>query len=690
MSEEEVIKRVKVDASGAVQGLTQYTGGLNDVTQATQVAAEASGKVSAAAKDTLQSLDELRSKLDEVKKAEDAFVQSVVGGTQASEDEERASTARRAEITRLEAALVAASTAEAKVTESVQARAVAMAAADTPAKAQVQTLADRRAQLQALVAQETAFQQTLIEGKHVTDEQIDAAGERQDKIRALTRELGQQQAAERAAAQMVSKHADSILDATKAEAKREQTIEEMRRELIELTKAEMAANDRLRAGQASSAEARGEAAKRQARIEDLTDRLARQRAAEERANAAVADSTRRLKDQTGILSDAKGEILDMVKSWGSYAAIAGAVVTTINAISDAAQKSNEALVALGKSTRSLATNIGGKRADQVVGQITDVAIQEQLSPEARNQLIEFAAGFSDLNPTANNDQIMNSVRRAARFSRATGVGGDQAMRLIDTMQKRLGIGEDQAYSAATTMLTGGFSADNLNSVLQKVGGRGGMEFLAMLSAARSEGLDPEAVSKSIPGMLESLTRTENGRVAKPLARAGVTQDMDVLQRMETLFSALDSGRISRAQFEEAFGGAASVQVAEPIRRAMAGGKVDQARQALVDPAAMDAAIVRQDESASVTAANRAQQNQMRTRAASERSSLSGAWQAWEAITTNLAEQGGGSAKWGALTAGLGADRVVQMTINNITNINPITNASDPLHSDSGRRNQGRD
>jgi len=338
--------------------------------------------------------------------------------------------------------------------------------------------------------------------------------------------------------------------------------------------------------------------------------------------------------------------------------------------------------------RGLAVNVGGKRSDELMGEINAIATNNKFNTQGRAQLVEAATALTDFRPDATNDQITATLGNLAMFQRATGVGGQEGFRTINSLQANLGLAEDEAVDVATTLVNSGFEAQTVQQLAERGGNVGGLDFMALLLAARGQGLNVAQSGEQVETLIGALTRRgADGGLAPELADLGVNGNMSLTQRLAFLSEGRRSGRVSRGQFERAIGGAQNLKVVAPLQRALASpGALASARATLGDDQAVENAIAALLESDTVQSQESADARELRRQRATEESGASGLGEGMDELITRLAEEGGGSAKLGLVRRlfrnsqlGIGLDL---LRGNTISPLDPLGNEGNPPAPDS--------
>jgi hypothetical protein len=275
------------------------------------------------------------------------------------------------------------------------------------------------------------------------------------------------------------------------------------------------------------------------------------------------------KEKVGVIDRLTGGI----RQWGAaLLGVASPLAAVIFAMRQMAAEGREALsviVNLGKATRNLAGNVGGRVADQTVAEINKVALGMSFTKEGRNQLVAAAGRFTDLSPKAGADDIRRFVHAAATLQRGVPeAGGAVGADLLVTMGKSLNMSPERAADLAALAVSSGYDPASLQQTVQRFGPMGGTELISLLVAAKGEGLVGDSQRQAM-GFLANLDqRDERGRLARPLRAAGITDKMSMPARMEALFAARRSGALSEGQFMAAIGGVQNLQFVAPLESAL--------------------------------------------------------------------------------------------------------------------------
>jgi len=387
-----------------------------------------------------------------------------------------------------------------------------------------------------------------------------------------------------------------------------------------------------------------------AETDDATRKLREHGDAVQDADRKV-DQAGRTADETrgrfGKLSDSLGGV---VRGWIGLAAVAGAIIGFFRELGSAAREAAQAVQDVGRGMRGLAVNVGGERADALMGQINAIARDNRFNAAGRGQLVEAATAITDFRPDATNDQITATLGNLAMLQRATGVGGQEGFRTINSLQANLGLAEDEAVDVATTLVNSGFEAQTVQQLAERGGNVGGLDFMALLLAARGQGLNVAQSGEQVETLIGALTRRgADGGLAPELVDLGVNGNMSLTQRLAFLSEGRRSGRISRGQFERAIGGAQNLKVVAPLQRALASpGALASARATLGDDQAVENAIAALLQSDAVRAQEAADARELQRQRAIEESGLGGLGERLDEAGTTFSDAGGGSATLGFL------------------------------------------
>ena len=355
---------------------------------------------------------------------------------------------------------------------------------------------------------------------------------------------------------------------------------------------------------------------------------------------------------SGSLSRLSGSFGNLLSSWFGIAAVATAIIGFFKELAASAAESARAVADLGRGMRGLAANIGGERADRVLSGINAIARDMRFGPEGRSQLVEAAGALTDFREGLSNEQIDASLRNLAMLQRATGVGGQEGFRTANALQANLGLSESEAVDAATTLLNSGFEASTVQQLAERGGNVGGLEFMALILAARSKGLNIAQSGRQSETLVAALNRRgPDGGLAPELARAGVTDQMGLVARLGAISSARAAGTITQGQFDAAIGGAQNIDLVAPLQRAMADpAALARARLSLRDDRAVETAVDSILQSSYVQAAEEADALELIRQRASEESGRAGLGQFIDTSGTVLQDAGGGSKTVGFWTA----------------------------------------
>lgn len=385
--------------------------------------------------------------------------------------------------------------------------------------------------------------------------------------------------------------------------------------------------------------------------EEVERKLKDVAAAEEHVGKQAVDSGRQADEASrghsrfrraidGVGSSIRG----LTTSWLGLAALTGAILAFFRELASAAAASAQAIADIGRGMRGLAVNVGGERADTLLGEINAIARDSKFDTEGRAQLVEAATALTDFRPDATNDQIVASLKNLAMLQRATGVGGQEGFRTVNSLQANLGLAEDESVDVATTLLNSGFEAQTVQQLAERGGNVGGLDFMSLILAARGKGLNVAQSGEQIETLIGSLTRRgADGGLAPELAGLGVTGNMTLNQRLAFLVQARDSGQISRGQFETAIGGAQNLKIVSPLARALTDpAAMTSARAQLGDDQAVENAIAALLESEAIQAEERANARDLQNQIATEESGMGGIGETIDEVNTTVKDAGGGS------------------------------------------------
>ena len=407
----------------------------------------------------------------------------------------------------------------------------------------------------------------------------------------------------------------------------------------------------------------------------------------------MGDEAESASKKTGILSSAFG---GMIAQFVGFAAIGSTIIGTFKEIAAEALRAATAVKEVGDATRGLSANIGGRRAQQIFGQVTTIAAENRFSVAGRAQLLEGVSALTDAQPNLNNTQIVASARNLALLQRATGVGGKQGFSVVQSLQANVGLSESQAVDTAASLLNSGFDASAVEDIVSRGGNVGGLEFVALASAARQTGLAPGDAGRALPTLIGALNqRDERGNLASSLTSLGITEDQTLTQRLAFLDAQRAAGAISQGAFEKATGGAQNARIVAPLTRALQQGLLAPELAALTDPNSAENAVAAILQNQYVRAAERANVRELGITAGREQSALTPVGEELQAESKRTE----GLPGWIRAASFIGnlpnlifpddpeadASRTQTIINNTIINNNPIFHGEDPTTSDSGRR-----
>jgi hypothetical protein len=403
------------------------------------------------------------------------------------------------------------------------------------------------------------------------------------------------------------------------------------------------------------------------RTGDVAERAARQQRElaqqTERAGHKASNTGRRfsgLRDQLGKL---RGSIGKVAAGWASFAAAGTGALLLLRDIAQTAREAKDAMIELGNAQKSLATNVGGQRADALRGDINRIARAKGLGKQGRNALIQAATTATDLDPTLTNTQILNRVRGTASLSRATGFDPGNAFQAANALSENLEIPFGRAVDQAALLGTSGFSARGITQAGERFAGLDGREVLSMMMAAR-QNIDPNTISEGLNTLRNALTRRgPEGKLAEELRKLGLSGDQSFVDKIRTLATGMETGRIGKGELQ-AIGGTRAQGVLKAFARSVE--NLPEARRSL-DTASVGQIVQRQLTSDAVRAAERARRRELRSQTALEESGMGGAAESAAEAQTRLEEIGGGS-------AGLGTLRGTSGGINRLSGGNPSAGA----------------
>jgi hypothetical protein len=438
------------------------------------------------------------------------------------------------------------------------------------------------------------------------------------------RNLADVSAAQEKLAESIEDSAATAQQAAGVERSRQEVLAELRDRLEELVRQELAHEQSVARGGAADDTALNRATERRTEIERLSQRLGEEKAVQDRVNASIREHAGASGQATGEIAAMTGAVEGLIARYTTFAAVGQTIIKTLTEIRDVAMSTVDAMQQLGEQQRALSVNLGGERAAGLSGQVTKIAAQNMFGVAGRNQLLEAVGAVTNRVPDMSDAQITEMARHLAVVQRTTGVGGRQGVDVLLGLQQNLGVSTERATDMAVTMLSAGMDAGAIAQITQRAGAAGGEDALALLMAGREEGLDVNKVGRQLPTLIQSLTaRDQRGKLDRGLRRAGVTEEMDLVQRFEQIIGARDEGRISAGQFEQLIGGAQNLGVVEPLGRALKSGAFERARGELRDDQAAERAVQAVQENPVVAAAERQAQRELMQQVRRERPSAFG-------------------------------------------------------------------
>ncbi|MEM6334866.1 MAG: hypothetical protein AAF823_16160 [Planctomycetota bacterium] len=375
------------------------------------------------------------------------------------------------------------------------------------------------------------------------------------------------------------------------------------------------------------------------------------------AQADAGRQAERASDQQRDLgnasNEAEGGVSVLVGGLGRLAtSMLGAVtagfglINLFNSIRDTAREASNAVANLGEQNRGLAANIGGLNADDLTRASNEAALRESLGVEGRNALIASATTLSDLRPDLTPQDLADRISQLARLRRATGVGGTEAVDLLQSLETRLGITGQDAIDQATGLLNAGIAPQTLGGIVERVGESSGPELLDLLFAVRDQ-VNLGTSGEAINAVFGAVSRTDsNGQVDPLLASLGVSQDDSPIRRIELLAAAFERGDINQNQLRQALGGNEGLRIGPALARELSDGLEDDRAERLAVTA--DAQIANIIQSGFVRAADRRNDRDLRDSVSLETSSLAALGEAEQNVLARLQERGGGNAILGAV------------------------------------------
>lgn len=343
------------------------------------------------------------------------------------------------------------------------------------------------------------------------------------------------------------------------------------------------------------------------RVAALEQRLAESTGQATQAGNEAADAGEK---QRSALDGVSGAVVGMVGRWLTWTAIASTVVKGFADVAEKAKEAAAAVAAAGSATRSLSASVGGREAAATYGDITRIAAEQGLSVGGRSEVLRAVAAMADLRPGMDRAGRAEFAQQFAELYRGTQVSGETGAQLLSAMHSNLGLNMQQSQDMAATLLTGGISGEAAKEIVEKGGDVGGVDLLALLYAARGQGIDINRLGRSIPMLAGTVTRRDaSGQIAAELAAAGVAEGMQPVQAIAAIIGARQSGRISDPQFEAAIGGAENRRFFEPLARALPG--VAAAKRELLNPQALETVLSRMAENPLIAAEERANLRELR-------------------------------------------------------------------------------
>jgi len=424
-------------------------------------------------------------------------------------------------------------------------------------------------------------------------------------------------------------------------------------------------------------------------VDQTTDSTKKAAGATRDQSRAAADSAKTNQSLADRFSGLADQITPLTLGLGGVTAVLAEIAST-------AREAAAAIAEVGEQSAGLSGNIGGGRVDTLLPQINEIALNLGLDAAGRNQLIQGATTFTDLNPDASNAEILAATRSAGQLSVGADTSGADAVKTIDAISKALGVDQAQATDIGSVFLTRGFGADQVQQLAQRTGSIGGRDFLAATLGGAQFGLNTDEAPEQVLQLVNALDRRNaEGELDESLRNLGIESGDSLNQRVRRLTQLRQRGELDQGELAALLGGPERLAVFNPLSQAITTpGVLRDARGALNDPQAIESAIENRRQSEFFLALQRANRRDLRTRLAQENAALSVGGEALAEGETFLAEQGAGSRLLGAgnvgsqptssgfslgfgaaaqFGAGLFADQQSRVTI---INNNPIIGAED--------------
>lgn len=292
----------------------------------------------------------------------------------------------------------------------------------------------------------------------------------------------------------------------------------------------------------------------------------------QKATKAVEQASKAQKEQSESTAEMVGE-------WIKFVGIGQSIIAVFEGIRDRAKEAVEQAMRLADVTNGLATNVGGRLSDELVGEINTVAQQTGIGVTGRNALIEAMGAATDARDMTP-EQQKTLIQELAVLDSATGLRGKQGFNTLNAISSVFKLSDDSAVSILTGMANQGFGPDVVQNAVEK--GRD-TRFLLLMSAAR-QNLDPGTIGRQFQGLMTSLDRRgDDGGLAEDLQALGLNDQMSAFDRWSFLVDASNRGEITEGQFSQATGGQSTVALREPFRAAMRTGFGQAGRDVYVDP-----------------------------------------------------------------------------------------------------------
>ncbi len=341
------------------------------------------------------------------------------------------------------------------------------------------------------------------------------------------------------------------------------------------------------------------------------------------AGDAAERTTQQMSAKDRVLGSLAGNVKSMVAGWIAFSAIAGTVIGLLRDITSNAIEAAKAVAQIGASLRGLSANIGGQAAADVFQDVTEIAAENRFNVEGRAQLLEGVTAGTDIREGLSREQIGALTRNLAQLQRGTGVGGREGFLTIQSLGANLNLNDEQSVDVAAALLSRGVDASAVRDLAERGGNVGGIDVLALLLAAREQGLDVNRAGRALPTVIGALTRREeSGELSQELQNLGLTEGQGFVESLEFLVQQRAAGKITEGQFSRAVGGEQNARIAVPLARVLATpGALDAAREALLDPQASEQLIEEITKNKFVRAQERQNVRELAAQVRRERSSL---------------------------------------------------------------------